>query len=110
MPSRPARLLCIGNELDHLETRCAVLSRSGYIAESAALQKAEALLRTEKFDLVIVSAWLSEWEKGKILAIAGKTPALVLTELTLANKLLAEVERLLVATSQESDRGMPCED
>jgi hypothetical protein len=44
---------------------------------------------------VIVSAWLEEWEKGQILTAAGKTPALVLTDLTLADKLLAEVERML---------------
>ena len=94
-----ARLLCVGNETDHLPTRCAVLNRSGYNAKSAVMPEAETLLRTEEFDLVIVSAWLDEWEKGKILTAAGKTPALVLTELTLADKLLAQVERLL------SDRG-----
>jgi hypothetical protein len=44
---------------------------------------------------VIVSAWLEAWEKGQILTAAGKTPALVLTDLTLAEKLLAEVERML---------------
>jgi hypothetical protein len=38
---------------------------------------------------------LEEWEKGQILTAAGKTPALVLTDLTLADKLLAEVERML---------------
>ncbi len=98
MPSsRPARLLCVGNGGDHLETRCAVLESAGYEARPAALPEAETLLRTSNFDLVIVSAWLSEWERGSILSAAGETPALVLTELTLADKLLAEVERLLVA-------------
>jgi hypothetical protein len=95
MPPCPARLLCVGNDVDHLPTRCAVLNRSGYNAKSAALPEAETLLRTEEFDLVIVSAWLEEWEKGQILTAAGKTPALVLTNLTLADKLLAEVERML---------------
>jgi hypothetical protein len=38
---------------------------------------------------------------GTNLAAAGKTPALVLTELTLADTLLAEVEHVLVAASQE---------
>jgi hypothetical protein len=32
----------------------------------------EFLLGAQKFDLVIVSAWLDEWDKGKILAAAGK--------------------------------------
>jgi hypothetical protein len=101
MPSRAARLLCVGNEVDHLETRCAVLIRSGYNAEAAVLPEAEIILRTKEFDLVIVSAWLEEREKGQVLTAAGKTPALVLTELTLADKLLAEVERRLVAAAQE---------
>jgi|HubBroStandDraft_6_1064221.scaffolds.fasta_scaffold856379_2 hypothetical protein len=99
MPTRPARLLCVGKEQELLQTRCAVLSQSGHDGQSATLEEAEILLRTSKFDLVIVSAWLSEWERGRILAAAGKTPALVLTELTLAEDLLAQVERLLPSTT-----------
>ena len=97
---RLARLLCVGNGEDHLETRCAVLGSAGYDARPAALPEVATLLRGEEFDLVIVSAWLSEWEKGRILEAAGRTPSLVLTELTLADKLLAEVEHLLVAASR----------
>ena len=95
MPSRPARVLCVGNGEDHLQTRCAVLGSVGYIAKRADLPEAETLLRTDEFDLVIVSAWLEERERERILAAAGKTPALVLSELTLAEKMLAQVERLL---------------
>lgn len=47
------------------------------------------------FDLVIVSAWLEEWENEQIVASAGKTPALILTRLTLVDDLLDQVERLL---------------
>jgi hypothetical protein len=72
-----------------------VLSYSGYDAISATLPEAETLLRREQFALVVVSAWLSEWERCRILAAAGKTPTYVLTELTLADELLAEVGRLL---------------
>jgi uncharacterized protein YcbX len=50
------------------------------------------------FDLLIVSAYLAEWETARILAAAGKTPALVLTELTLADDLLDKVERILEPT------------
>ncbi len=92
---RPARLLCIGNETDHLRTRCAVLGRAGYNATSAAMGEARILLGVEAFDLVIVSAWLSERDREAILAASGKTPALVLTELTLPDKLLALVECVL---------------
>jgi hypothetical protein len=90
--SRPARLLCVGNEQDPLMTRCAVLGSVGYIAKSSVMRNAETLLQTGEFDLVIVSGWLEEREKGKILAAAGKTPVLVLARLTLAGKLLAQVE------------------
>ncbi len=99
MPTRPARLLCVGKELELLQTHCAVLGHSGYDALAAVLAEAEILLRTSKFDLVIISAWLSEWEKGRILTAAGETPALLLTELTLADDLLAQVERLLPTTA-----------
>jgi hypothetical protein len=102
MPSRSARLLCVGNAPDLLRTRCAVLGSVGYDAKSAALPEAETILRTDEFDLVIVSAWLEEWEKEQIIAAVGETPALVLTELMVAGKLLAEVERILVAASHLS--------
>jgi hypothetical protein len=61
---RPARLLCTGTEPELLQTRCAVLVQSGYQAQSATLPESEVLVRTQEFDLVIVSAWLSEWETG----------------------------------------------
>ena len=91
----PARVLCIGNEMDHLQTRCEVLRSAGYTATSATMEQAQILLRTQNFDLVVVSAWLSESERESILAAAGKTPTLVLTELTLAKPLLALVESVL---------------
>jgi hypothetical protein len=42
-------------------------------AQEATLAEAEISLGTEKYDLLIVSAWLSEWDRGRILAAAGKT-------------------------------------
>jgi DNA-binding response OmpR family regulator len=98
MSPGPARLLCAGKDLDLLRTRCAVLSQSGYDAESATVPDAEHLLRTEEFDLVIVSAFLDEWEKGSVLSAAGKSPTLVLRGLILAPDLLVEVERRLAET------------
>jgi hypothetical protein len=104
MASRSARLLCVGKELDLLRTRCDVLSQSGYDGQSASLEEAEALLLKEEFDLVIVSAWLTESERDRILAAAGLTPTLVLHKLTFAPELLAEVERRLSSTRQESSK------
>lgn len=91
------RLFCVGNDPELLQTRCAVLNHAGYNAQSVTLKEAKSLLRTSEFDLVIVSAWLSEWERGRVLSAAGETPILVLTGLTLAGNLLAKVERMLRA-------------
>jgi len=93
--SMPTRVLCVGKDLDLLRTRCAVLNQSGYDAQSATVPEAELLLLTEEFDLIIVSAFLDDSEKDRILSAAGKTPTLMLRGLTLAPKLLVEVERML---------------
>lgn len=100
MTSHPARLLCIGNEPKLLQTRCAVLRHCGYDAQTATLPEAEILLRTEEFDLIIVSACLSEWERGRILSVAGKTPTYVLPGLMLAREMLAQVDLLLPAVNE----------
>jgi hypothetical protein len=105
MPSRPARLLCVGKELDSLQTSCAVLSHSGYDAKSATVAEAELLLRTEKFALIIVSAFLSHEEQARVISAAGETPTLVLEGLTFAPQLLAQVERMLSPAVQEVKRG-----
>ena len=100
MPAKPARLLCVGREQYLLETRCAVLGQSGYDAQSATLLEAEDLLRTEKYDLVIVSALLSDEEKSRILtAVAGSSPILTLNGVTFAAELLSEVERKLALSA-----------
>jgi DNA-binding response OmpR family regulator len=98
MQSRPARLLCVGEEPDFLRTRCAVLSHSGYDAKSATVAEAEILLRTEEFDLVIVSAFLSQEEQASVISAAGETPTLVLEGVTFPPQLLAQVERRLSPT------------
>jgi hypothetical protein len=100
MQSRHARLLCVGNELDHLQSRCAVLESAGYDAKSITVREAEILLGTEVFDLVILSAFLSQEEKSSVISAAGETPTLVLEGVTFPRELLAKVERLLVGASQ----------
>lgn len=98
MPSRPIRLLCVGKDTDLLRTRCAVLSHSGYDARWATMPEAETLLQTEEFDLVIVSAFLNDGEKDRVLSAAGKMPTLMLRGLTHAPELLAQVEQRLAET------------
>jgi DNA-binding response OmpR family regulator len=68
-----ARLLCVGKTPYLLESRCAVLTHSGYEAHAATLSEAEILVRTEQYDLVIVSAWLSEWDRERILSSRKNT-------------------------------------
>jgi hypothetical protein len=57
-----------------------------------------------EFNLAIVSAWLREGEKSQILSAAGDIPTLVLTELTLADDLLARVERMIQLSRQAAGR------
>jgi hypothetical protein len=102
MSYRPTRLLCVGNEADLLQTRCAVLKHSGYDAQAASLTDAEILLRTGKYELVIISAGLSEWDRGRILSAAGKTPTYILRGVTFAPELLAQVGRWLSPMSQSA--------
>jgi hypothetical protein len=100
MPFR-ARLLCVGKDPALLQTRCAVLCRHGYDSTSATVAEAEIPLRTEEFDLVVVSAFLSGFEKDRVISAAGEIPTLVLEGLTLASELLAQVELLLSSVRQE---------
>src|ERR1700733_8550302 len=102
MAHHPARLLCTGKEADLLQSRCAVLRHAGYDARAATLEEAEILLRTEQYDLVIISACLSEWERGRILSAAGKMPTYVLRGLTFAPELLTQAERRLAPVSQSA--------
>jgi hypothetical protein len=68
MPLRPARLLCVCS---------AVIARAGYDSKSATVAEAEVLLRTEEFDLIIVSALLGREERNRVTLAAGETPVLV---------------------------------
>jgi hypothetical protein len=94
MPSSPARLLCIGEE--PLKLRCAVLASAGYDAKSATVAEAEILLRTEKFDLVIVSVFLSQEERFRVTTAAGDTPTLMLDRVMFPVELFAEVDQHLI--------------
>jgi DNA-binding response OmpR family regulator len=104
MSSPRARVLCVGKQLDLLRTRCAVLTVSGYDARSATLQEAETLLKTEQYDLVIVSALMSESERDRILAAADVTPTLVLRGFTLVSVLLTQVDHVLHGARSETSK------
>lgn len=79
----PIRLLCVGKDPALLRMRCDVLPQSGYDAQSATVAEAERLLSVEEFDLIIISAFLDECEKNRIISAAGKMPTLMLRGLML---------------------------
>ena len=63
---------------------------------------AEGLLRNEEFDLIILSAILSDEEKDHISAIVnGGTPILPLKKLIFASELLAEVEQRIRSAKRD---------
>jgi hypothetical protein len=90
-----ARVLCAGKDLHLLKIRCTVLIQGGYDAIPAILSGAETLLRTQVFDLVIISAWMTNSERNGIFFAAGKTTTLSLEGFTFAYDLLAKVGKLL---------------
>ena len=101
--SNQARILCIGKDSGLLRSRCAVLSHAGYDAQATMYSDAENLLRTQEFDLIILSAILNGEEKDRISAIVnGGTPILPLKKLIFASELLAEVEQRLRSTERDS--------
>jgi DNA-binding response OmpR family regulator len=88
-----SKILCVGADENLLRTRCAVLQKNGYDARCSLYPKSADILRTEHFDLIVVSAFLSDEQKRKILEVVNEsTPTIVLKGLTLAPDLLALVK------------------
>jgi hypothetical protein len=80
------------------------LVSSGYDAWCALYPEAESLLGTEHFDLIIISAFLTDQQKNQLVALAGTMPTIVLRGLTLAPELLRLIERRLDGGLMESDQ------
>jgi len=96
MHTSSARILCIGKDSGLLRSRCAVLAHGGYDAQYVMYPDAERLLTREPFDLIILSAILSQEEKDHIWTIVGDTvPILTLKKLVFASELLRDVEQRL---------------
>jgi DNA-binding response OmpR family regulator len=103
MNKNSAHILCIGKDPGLLRSRCAVLAHGGYDAQAVMFAEAESLLRTGSFDLLILSAILNDEERRQIMAQVGDpTRILILKKLIFASELLAEVERRLFKTRQDS--------
>ena len=96
MHTSSARILCIGKDPGLLRSRCAVLTHGGYDAQYVMFPDAERLLTREHFDLIILSAILTQEEKDQIWTIVGDTPPiLTLKKLVFASELLRDVEQRL---------------
>lgn len=87
-----ARILCLGRNPELLKTRCAVLAHNGYLVDAATIPDGFDQLRTEKYDLLIVSARLAE-EFDEFLPV--ETPAVVLDGMVFPTQLLQEVAEKL---------------
>jgi hypothetical protein len=88
------KILCVERDAAVLKGRCAVLKYAGYDTGSASPKVAEVLLRSQKFDLIVLSK-LSDSDLHRIINFADGADVLVLEELTMPSELLSLVaERL----------------
>ena len=92
--SGAAKILCVELDLVMLETRCAVLKHSGYDSASASPRVAEMVLRSRKFDLIVVSS-LGDFDLHRINNFADGADVLVLEEFTYPSELLFLVSERL---------------
>ena len=85
-----AKILCV--ELDEavLESRCAVLKYSGYDAASASPELAEIVLRSQKFDLIVISS-MKDCDLHRLVNLSDGAQVLVLDGLTMPSELLSLV-------------------
>jgi hypothetical protein len=99
-----AKILCVEQDAAVLESRCAVLKVSGYDAASAVPRIAEIALRSQKFDLIVLSS-LADSDLHRILNLADGADVLVLEGFTMPSKLLSLVAQRLSCNSAKSLAG-----
>jgi hypothetical protein len=90
----PAKILCVELDFTVLESRCAVLKYSGYDATPASPRVAEIALRSQKFDLLVISS-LSDSDLQRIVNLSDGAEVLVLDELIVPSELLSLVAQRL---------------
>lgn len=90
----PPKILCV--EVDSIlrENRCAVLRASSYDTLSASPQLAEILLRSRRFDLIVLSS-LNDHDLQRILNFSDGAEVLVLDEFLMPAELLTLVAQRL---------------
>jgi len=107
MTEKRPQILCVGNDPDLLELRCAILTQAGYACQTAWLEEAETSLNSGKFDLVIVSARVKEHEKRRVTSLAQDTPLLFLKGVTFPRDLLKDVSDLIASGVARYPRRAP---
>jgi hypothetical protein len=88
------KILCVESNLAVLESRCAILKVSGYDAASTKPKVAEIVLRSQKFDLIVVSG-LRDSDLHRVINLSDGADVLVLDELTLPAELILLVGQRL---------------
>jgi CheY-like chemotaxis protein len=89
-----AKILCVEADAAVLESRCAVLKYSGYDATPASPRIAEIALRSQKFDLIILSS-LRDSDLHRVINLSDGADVLVLDGITLPSKMLSLVAQRL---------------
>jgi CheY-like chemotaxis protein len=92
--SGAAKILCVERDVAVLQGRCSVLKNAGYDVASASPKLAEVLLRSQKFDLIVLSL-LSEFDLHRIINFGDGAEVLVLDGLPLPSELLSLVAQRL---------------
>jgi CheY-like chemotaxis protein len=90
-----AKILCVEADAAVLESRCAVLTISGYDAASASPEVAEIVLRSQKFDLIVLSR-PRDSDLHRIINLSDGADILVLEEITMPSELLSLVAQRLI--------------
>jgi DNA-binding response OmpR family regulator len=88
------KILCVELDVGLLESRCAVLKHSGYDPASASPKVAEIMLRSRKFDLIVISR-LSDFDLHRVINFADGADVLFLEALTGPSELLSLVAQRL---------------
>jgi DNA-binding response OmpR family regulator len=83
-------ILCVEKAASVRKSRCAILKNSGYDCAPAAPQVAEIMLRSQKFDLIVLSG-PTDFDLHRIINLADGADVLVLEELTMPSELLSLV-------------------
>jgi DNA-binding response OmpR family regulator len=90
----PPKILCVELDPTLRESRCTFLKYSGYDAAAATPLVAEIVLRSHRFDLILISS-LNDSDLQKIVNFSDGAEVLVLDELVLPAELLSLVKQRL---------------